>query len=69
MTTNDAKQMTLIFYTFCILDPDVLALYTIILNKFQTGVARKGNEIILMESFQSKPKGIIICGPTGIGKD
>jgi tRNA dimethylallyltransferase len=52
----------------CILDPDALALYTIILNKFQTAVARKENEIILMVSFQSKPKGIIICGPTGIGK-
>jgi tRNA dimethylallyltransferase len=43
-------------------------LYTIILNKYQTGGARKGNKTILMESFQSKPKAIIICGPTGIGK-
>lgn len=46
----------------------MLALYTIISNKYQTGVARKGNEIILMESFQSKPKAVILCGPTGIGK-
>ena len=52
----------------CILDPDLLALYTIILNKYQTGLVRKGNGIILMASSQSKPKAIIICGPTGIGK-
>ena len=51
-----------------ILDPDTHALYTIILNKIQTGVARDGNETILMESKQSKPRTIIICGPTGVGK-
>ncbi len=31
-------------------------------------MARNGNETILMESKQSKPRTIIICGPTGIGK-
>ncbi len=46
----------------------MLALYTIIPNKYQTGVAQEGNEIILMEPFQSKPSVVIICGPTGIGK-
>ena len=51
-----------------ILDPDSYPLYTIILNKFQTGLARHGNETILMQSKQSKPRAIIICGPTGIGK-
>ena len=31
-------------------------------------MGRKGCETILMQSFQSKPKAIIICGPTGVGK-